>query len=54
MRIRIEAAWGGTSREPVYVVYEDGRRVASFDDDAEAVQWAKDEYGVEEEEIESA
>lgn len=54
MRIKIEAAWGGGGREPVHVVYEDGRRVASFDDEAEAVQWVKDEYGIDDDEIESA
>lgn len=43
--LKIESAWGGGGREPVIVIYEDGRRVASFDTDAEAEAWVDDEYG---------
>lgn len=47
MSIRLEYAWGGNARPPVLVVYEDGRRVASFDSEEEARQWIADEYGPE-------
>ncbi len=48
MKLSQEYAWGGTSREPVIVIYEDGARVASFDTEAEADTWVREEYGDEE------
>lgn len=45
MKLHMEYAWGGTAREPVLVIYDDGRRVASFDTEAEADAWVREEYG---------
>ncbi len=47
MKLLQEYAWGGTSKEPVIVIREDGARVASFDTEAEADAWVREEYGDE-------
>ena len=45
MSVQMQYAWGGNAREPVTVIYEDGRRVASFDSEDEAIAWIREEYG---------
>lgn len=47
MTIHMEYAWGGTAREPILIIYDNGSRVASFEDEAEAAQWIADEYGID-------
>lgn len=47
MGLKQEYVWGGTSREPVVTIYENGTRVASFDTEAEADAWVQEEYGTE-------
>lgn len=45
MHLSIEYLWDGTAREPFPAIYEDGHRVASFDTEREAIEWARKEYG---------
>lgn len=50
--ISMEYAWDGTAREPVLIIYDNGSRVASFEDEVEALQWIADEYGIDPDSVE--
>lgn len=52
MNISVEYAWAGNGRDPVLIVYENGARVASFDEEAEAWQWIADEYAIDPDTVE--